>query len=79
MAAKRVKYCGLAGCRNALGPGAARVGFERLKKTTEVDVCSYHAGLITAAPKGTWTITDNFELKAIPAHPLIIDLKGKTK
>lgn len=72
MAAKPEKFCGLAGCRIKLGPGAMRVTFTRLGKDTAVDVCAFHGDLITRAPRGTWHITENFELKPIPAKPTII-------
>ena len=71
MAAKRKKKCGLAGCKTVLGPGSGTVGFDRHGKTTEVDVCSEHLMTIVRAPRGTWHITPNFELKAVPAKPII--------
>lgn len=68
---KREK-CGLKTCNNDLGPGAAAVGYEIEGKRYEVRVCSRHAWDIMVAPRGTWRITPDLRLEAIPAKPTII-------
>ena len=65
-------FCGLKGCGKVLGPGAAEVGYDVDGKTEKVRVCSEHAWMIMTAPRGTWRITPNKELKPIPAPPTII-------
>lgn len=66
-----VKRCELKGCRNALGPGAAKIGFEIDGVTYEIKGCEFHTQLVTTAPPGTWQITKDRELKPIPARYFI--------
>lgn len=69
MAAK--EKCGLKGCGNLLGPGSAAVGYENDGQTSEVRVCPKHAWQIMCAPRGTFRITEDRELKPIPAKRII--------
>lgn len=64
--------CGLKGCNELMGPGSAAVGFDNEGKLAEVRVCPKHAWQIMCAPRGTFRITPDRELKLIPAKPLII-------
>ena len=64
--------CGLKKCDNFMGPGSAAVGFETEGRVEEVRVCPQHAWQIMCAPRGTFRITPDRQLKPIPAHPLII-------
>lgn len=64
--------CGLKRCFNNLGPGAAAVGFDNEGQLDEVRVCAAHAYQIMCAPRGTFFITPDRELKNIPAQPKII-------
>lgn len=69
MAAER---CGLKGCIEHLGPGSAAVGYEIDGKVMEVRVCPKHAWTIMTAERGTFRITEDRELKPIPARRIII-------
>lgn len=64
--------CGLKGCEKPLGPGAAAVGYENEGRVSEVRVCSEHAWTIMMAPRGSYRITEDRELKAIPAKRIFI-------
>lgn len=64
--------CGLKGCDNHLGPGAADVGYEHDGKTKNVRCCSACTWKIMTAPRGTFVITKDKELKPIPAKRIII-------
>lgn len=62
------EVCELKDCSNVLGPGAAAVGFVIDGDTYQIKTCGFHTGLITTAPRGTWEITKDRELKPIPAR-----------
>jgi hypothetical protein len=59
-------YCGLKDCFEALGPGAADVGFENDGKTSNVRVCANHAYQLMMAPRGSYVITPDLKLRPIP-------------
>lgn len=63
--------CGLKKCGNSLQNGAA-VGFRIEGKLFEVKVCFEHMMQIQTAPRGSYSITADHELKPIPASPKII-------
>ena len=64
--------CGLINCGNLMGPGSAEVGFEGEAGLDQVRVCPEHAWKIMVAPRGTYRITPQKKLVAIPAKPTII-------
>jgi len=64
--------CGLKGCENEVGPGGADVTYLIKGEPEKVRVCSQHAWMLMTAPRGTWYITVDKELKPIPAKPIII-------
>lgn len=66
------KKCGLKNCDNVLGPGASKVGFDNQGRNDEVKVCEKHTWMIMTAPRGTWHITPDRELKGIGAKRIII-------
>lgn len=66
MARPQKERCGLKKCDNALGPGAAEVGYEIDGRDLKVRVCSEHAWMLMTAPPGTFRITPDLELKPIP-------------
>lgn len=65
------KTCELKKCDNMLGPGAAKVGFDDRGTNREIKVCSDHAFTIMSAPRGTFVITPDRELKSIPGRRII--------
>jgi hypothetical protein len=71
------QYCGLKKCSNLLGPGAADVGFENEGRTDNVRVCSDHAYILMIAPRGSYIITPDRELKPVPASPVYFFGKDK--
>lgn len=64
--------CGLKGCGNLMGPGSAEVGFENDGKVDKVRICPKHAWTLMVAPRGSYRITPDRKLEAIPAKPIII-------
>jgi len=69
----RRDICGLKSCQNALGPGAADVGYTASDdKTKNVRVCAEHAWKIMTAPRGMLRITDAPDIERIPAKRIII-------
>lgn len=67
-----IEQCGLINCKKPMGPGSAAVGFENEGRIDEVRVCPQHAWLLMTAPRGTYFISPEKELKLIPAKPLIL-------
>lgn len=69
-----MKQCGFRNCDNQISrnqPGA-KVGFQINNLNKEVLACQECAYKIMVAPRGTWHITKHYELKPIPAKPIII-------
>lgn len=65
--------CQIKRCSNLLGPGAAKVGYTKTNgHKSELKACSEHAQLLMMSEPGLWRITDDRELKAIPAKRIII-------
>lgn len=64
--------CGIKGCSNLLGPGAAVVGYENEGKIIEVRVCPRHAWEIMTAPRGTFRITPDRRLEKLTPQQRII-------
>lgn len=65
--------CELKTCEKPLGPGSAKVGYDRGDgKIDEVKCCKDCTWLVMTSPRGTWNITPDRELKAVPATPKII-------
>lgn len=69
--ARLAKQCQIKTCENFLGPGAATIGYEIDGKLYEIKACRHHVQLIQIAPRGTWELTKDRELKPIPAKPFI--------
>lgn len=69
------RMCQLKDCLNVLGPGAAEVGYEIDGKLYELKLCAEHTGYIMTAPRGTWVITKDRELKPIPARFFVQHIK----
>jgi hypothetical protein len=65
------EICGLQFCDNPLGPGSAQVGFENDGEIDHVRVCPKHAWLVMTAPRGTFVITKDRELKRLPVPTII--------
>jgi len=62
------KKCGFKNCNEDIGVGAARVGFDNQGKNDEVIACAGCAWTIMTAPRGTYRITPDRRLEAIPQH-----------
>lgn len=62
--------CGFKGCTNLVGPDGAKIGYKIKEKVRELEACGYHTHLVRVSPRGTWEITEDQELKPIPAKPL---------
>lgn len=62
------KVCGLKGCDKPIGPGAADVGYETEGVLKNVRVCAEHAWTLMNANPGTYRITPDLRLEAIPGR-----------
>jgi hypothetical protein len=77
MAKKLKNVCNLKGCNEPLN-GGAKVGVEFDGVTKEILVCAKHAWLLMVSPPGTYEITRDLQLKAIPKK-IHFDMKRNDK
>ena len=70
------KKCEVKDCKEFLGPGAAEIGYEIDGRVYQLKACARHTQLITTAPRGTWQLTKDRELKPMPASFFIQYKKG---
>lgn len=77
MAKKLKNECNLKGCSKHL-IGGAKVGVQFDGVTKEILVCDEHAWLLMVAPPGTYEITRDLRLKAIPKK-IHFDMKRNDK
>lgn len=69
----KLEECEIKGCQEPLGPGAAKIGYTKSSGAqTELKACEYHSRIVMMSEPGMWRITDDKELKAIPATRIII-------
>lgn len=66
------ELCGLKNCKREMGPGSAKVGFDNEGKLEEVRVCPEHAWTLMTSPRGSYRITPDRRLEAIPARRIFI-------
>jgi hypothetical protein len=67
-----METCELKKCENLLGPGSSKIGYNTGTRIDEVKVCPEHTSQIMFAPRGTWIISPDKELRPVPAKPLIL-------
>lgn len=59
--------CEFKKCTRPLGPGAAKIGYLIRGKVQSLKACAFHTTFIMSAPRGTYIITEDRDIKPIPA------------
>lgn len=62
-----MQICEIKKCEEILGPGSSKIGYRLKDQVREVKVCPFHTMLIMTSPRGSFIITEEKVLKAIPA------------
>lgn len=59
--------CEVKDCKDELGPGSSTIGYEIEGRAYELKACEFHTYMVTRMPRGSWNITKDRRIMAIPA------------
>lgn len=64
-----MRKCQIKDCNNSADVGAD-LGFELEGRIVEIRICMEHAMMVSSAPRGSYSITGDHQIKPIPAKQI---------